>query len=103
MKVLCICQAGSCRSVALARYLKEWCKTDALVVSWEWNSQETIGMLCTWADRVVVMENAFQRHVPAGFREKTRTCEVGPDRFGSPFNKELWDLCKAFVDRGGLD
>lgn len=92
MKILTVCQGGNIRSVALACRLKSLHGHDALACSRESNSPETIKMLCTWADMVVVMEPEYADCIPMEFRGKLHICDVGPDRWGAAFRPELQDL-----------
>lgn len=79
MKVLCMCQGGNSRSVGMAYLLKYFFNLDALSCSWEKNSQETINMLCKWADKIIVMEEKFKIYIPIGFKYKVLICDVGED------------------------
>jgi len=52
MKILCICEGGNVRSVALAQHLKEigW---EAIAIGWKYTSKETLLMLIRWADKII--------------------------------------------------
>lgn len=102
-KILAVCQHGSCRSVAMARFVKEWVGIDGLAASYQYNRPETMRMLCEWADRIVVMMPEYASFVPAEFASKVRICDVGQDNYGSPFNPELLEKCRAFYNRGGFN
>lgn len=92
MKILTMCQGGNVRSVALAARLKGLHGHDAVACSWEFNTPETIKMLCQWAEMIVVMEAVFVKYIPVEFGKKIHYCDVGPDRWGSAFHPELQDI-----------
>lgn len=52
MKVLCICEGGNVRSVALAQLIKEK-GHDAIAIGIDHVSVETNDMLMIWADKVI--------------------------------------------------
>lgn len=93
-RVLCVCQGGNVRSVALATRLKQKYRVDALACGVEKNSAETLTMLCEWADVIVPMSEPVSVCIPGQFARKMHICDVGPDRFGSPAHLELVDLAK---------
>jgi predicted protein tyrosine phosphatase len=92
MKVLAVCQGGNVRSVSLAFLLKYRYGIDALACSFEKNSPETISMLCSWADSIVVMEPQFSQYIPEMFQNKIQVCNVGPDVWGNPLDPRLLEL-----------
>jgi len=106
VKILTICQGGTVRSVCLARLLKDrdvkGRSNDALAASWQWNSPETLTMLGSWADRVIVMEPYMMDRIPPPIRHKAVVCDVGPDRFGHAQNPELMALCLKWMEENGL-
>lgn len=106
MKILCVCQGGTCRSVGLARVLKDrdvaGRNHDAVAASWQWNSPQTLEMLGQWAELVVVMEPWMVERLPQPIRAKTAVCDVGPDRYGTPINPELVAQCLAWAKTRGL-
>ena len=89
MKVLCICQGGNVRSVALATELKQRHRVDALAAGYVKNRPETLRLLMEWADRIVVMRDIYRGHVPAEFSSKVTVAEVGEDTYGSPTHRDL--------------
>lgn len=89
-KILCICQAGNCRSVALAWRLKDpEFNCDALACGAGITAPGTIDMLCNWAEVIVVMQPAFALVVPRIHASKVKTCDVGPDRWVNPSHPEI--------------
>lgn len=97
-KVLCVCQGGNSRSVALAYLLKYGYDLDAVAIGWEGNSKETVNMLCGWADVIVLMEAYFKEKINTQFHDKVSICDVGPDRYFRGFNDDLLSQCRSFVE-----
>lgn len=97
-RFLCVCEGGCVRSAALAWQLKVRHGQNAIAGSWKWNDQETLAMLCEWADYVVVMQAEFASRIPAGFGSKLRAVDVGVDRYGTPVNMELAEFLAKVVD-----
>jgi predicted protein tyrosine phosphatase len=97
MKFLCVCEGGNVRSVSLAFALKYPYGMEALACGWRSACQETLAMLCQWADRIIVMQPNFAEKLPPGFEEKVRCVDVGPDRFGNPFHPELLPFLQKTV------
>lgn len=97
MKVLCVCQGGNVRSVALATRLKQKHRVDALACGLEKNAPATVALLCEWADRIVVMETRFVGLIPECARWKVESCDVGPDRFHRADNPELQALIRPYA------
>ena len=98
MKILCICDQGNNRSVTFAHLLKYW-GNDTLSAGLSTTSEATLKMLCTWADRIVVTEakqfdTLYDIINPGDILDgKLVVCDVGPDTYPRPFNKDL--LAKA--------
>lgn len=90
-RVLCVCQGGNCRSVHLAYLLKYRYGVDALAIGFERNERETLDLLCTWADVIIVVQDEYKEVIASRFIEKTYVMDVGEDKWFSP-NTELLDL-----------
>jgi predicted protein tyrosine phosphatase len=94
MKILTCCSQGLCRSVGLADVLKlHFEPVDVIPIGLDSNSQETIAMLCEWADVVVVMEEKYLKKLPEISTSKVLVCEVGRDSYGNSHNPQLIDKC----------
>ena len=97
MKVLCVCQGGNTRSVAMAYVLKKNYKIDALSCGYRDNSVTTLKMLFDWSDLIIAMDNRILRHIPVEHSIKTKLCDVGTDRWGSiKKEKDLLKTCDDF-------
>lgn len=97
MRILCVCEGGNTRSVALARLLRDEYGVDALACGWRNNSGDTLDMLCRWADHIVVMQREFKQKVGEQFQAKVRILDVGPDVFGTPTHPALTEMIVAGV------
>lgn len=82
MKVVCVCRCGQVRSVA-ARYVlsDKFGFRKALACGWEKNDAETLDMLYSWADAVLVVGRGSEWGLPTP-PDKTVLLEVGEDVWG---------------------
>ena len=87
-KLLCVCQQGNIRSVALARLLKSE-GNDTIACGVNANSQETLKMLCEWADKVLVVENSLANGLPKGFEDKIVQMNIGGDIWNNTHHPDL--------------
>lgn len=109
MKILCICEGGFTRSVCLAGHLKNTGGKpdhDAITAAWRCNSKETMGMLCDWADRVIVMQPYMVKAIheirgPEG-AGKTLVCDVGPDTYSHALDPRLVKQVQDWCHEKGL-
>jgi predicted protein tyrosine phosphatase len=95
-KFLCVCQGGSCRSVALAFLFKYKYGQDSLACGWEGNTPETLNMLCEWADGIFILESHFKEKIDEKYHHKLSVYDVGPDRFFQ-INKELLSILDDMI------
>lgn len=64
---------------------------DALQAGVGWNTPETVGKLCNWAELITVAEPWMADRVHPNYRDKvTLDFCVGPDRWGMAAHPELW-------------
>jgi hypothetical protein len=103
MKVLCLCGYGNVRSSCLARQLKDWYNQDALAAGIVANSPETLRMLVSWADVILLAcELKIQDYIwdcPLG---KVRDFNPGPDKWQTPSNQDLVSLMTEKIEQSGL-
>ncbi len=102
-RVLCVCQYGHSRSVALARRLHHR-KIVAVAAGWS-TGGDALAVLSAWADVIAVMTpEIVNTHIPAEHRHKVADFNVGPDRWSNPYNHELLAICdkkiEEFLARG---
>lgn len=98
MKILTVCQGGNSRSVACAYLLKYEYSIDALAIGWEKNSVDTLSMLCTWADKVIIMQAEFEQFIPTAYKEKIEIIDVGPDVWFNGLHPELINIIGPKLD-----
>ena len=106
MKILCVCQGGFIRSVALKYWFAKW-GHDAIAVGLENCTIETLKMLCDWADEIVLAEEYMAEHLPTYRMGKAWSADIGPDKWGAFGFKDALEDIKviledgaSFVDRG---
>ena len=98
--VLCLCQGGNVRSVALAYLLKQKYGIDAIAASLKYNTDTTISTLIQWSDRVIVVADDLMDEFRTRFPEHIRKAGVypiGPDVWGNPIRKSLLHLCEMAI------
>jgi hypothetical protein len=88
-KIVCLCQGGNSRSVALAYLLKYHYKVDALACGWEKNEANTLIMLYEWADVICILQKEFIIYVPEKFHGKVDIFDVGPDVWFNGLHPDL--------------
>jgi hypothetical protein len=99
MKILCICEAGAARSVAMAFSLKYNWRHDALAASAAKNSPATMRMLCKWAEKIILMVPQFADVIPKVYRSKVTVVDIGPDIWGRPLCADLQSIVSGHADR----
>ena len=99
MKILCVCQRGNVRSVAMAFLLKDIMGyNDTLSCGIETASPETFAMLANWADKIfVVAHQEVIRKVPKKWRKKTVAIDIGEDQWGSSMHTGLLKLLHDII------
>ena len=85
-KILCVCERGNSRSVALAWLLKE-IGHEALAIGMYTSSRETQKMLFEWADTIIVVD--AQISFPIECVKKITVWDVGKDQYFRSFSPEL--------------
>lgn len=102
-KILCVCNGGNYRSVALAEALKGTYGCEAISSSSYWLSRETTLMLCRWADIIAPVDVRDCAHLPepdltywkncvmwdSEFTMKIRVFEIGKDIWGNTSHPDL--------------
>jgi len=104
LKILCVCAGGSCRSVTLATLLKYSFRGnhDVLAVSAEKNHDNTIAMLCAWADDILLVDEEFWPYIPESARKKTRVVPIGQDQWGMSMHPKLIPLAHQRLCEAGF-
>lgn len=95
MKILCICEHGNVRSVALAYLLKTIYGYDVLACGVRETSEQTKGMLYQWADKIIFLDRELQDYKllknskTSGYKNKLYCLDVGPDIWHDANAQEL--------------
>jgi len=95
-KILCVCAEGMVRSVAMAIELR-MLGFDALPMSYYKHSEETIRMLCGWADVIFVAEGYMIDKLPIEYRKKCIDVGIGPDIWKNPCDADLVDKVLVLI------
>ena len=98
MKILCVCQNGNCRSVATRYCLKKRGYKNVIAIGWNDTSEETLKMLCDWADKILVAKPYHGYMLPSGREKIDQTFTIGEDKWLNPFNKELHKIINIKLD-----
>ena len=99
MKILTICHAGHCRSVATASILKTR-GHDAVALGLDFNSKETFDLLIDWADKILVADQPYMTsRLPEKALAKIDTrFHIGEDQWGNPNDNGLWNMIIKQLD-----
>ena len=98
MKIVVVCDQGNNRSVHFAHLLKYW-KHDVIPVGLQTNSRETLDMLYKWADTIIIVEDKLAMGIPITYEEKLVIFDVGLDTYPRPFNPELYQKAKDYLEK----
>lgn len=103
MKIITVCKEGNNRSVHFSHLLKYKYKgSDVLPIGVVSCSIETQRMLFDWADHIIVTDEALMSLLPEGYDDKIKLWDVGADRYKRPFNAELYEIVKRFIEENPL-
>ena len=94
MKYLCVCDGGNVRSQAMAYVLHDIEGHEAIPVGRIRVSEETMYMMCAWADNIIIMQPHMEESIPIDFKHKLLCVDVGQDRWGVYVHPELLDIVK---------
>lgn len=97
IKVLTVCDKGINRSVVLASLLK-W-DYDTISMGTITTEKDTAKMLFEWAEVIIVVTEGLKLLIPKEYKDKVKVYDVGEDRFPRPFNLELVDYFKRYLEK----
>ena len=97
MKILTICEGGNNRSVCLAFFMKDELGHDAISMGIRRAGRSTKKMLYEWADKIILVDKAFQDEIPKKFKRKLLVWDVGPDRYGFWWHPELIQQYQNYI------
>lgn len=98
MRILCVCDHGSSRSVHIADQLR-WRGHEAIPVGAHKTSDDTRTILTGWADLVIFTDPAQIPLFPGAAQSKLWPIE---DRYPRPYNRELLGIIRHHLERSGL-
>lgn len=99
-KILCVCQYGHSRSVALSRILHHR-NISAIAMGWQ-TAGDAIDVGCQWADKIAVLESSYLSRIPEQHRDKVVIVDVGKDIWSNPHNADLLTKCERLAIQSGL-
>ena len=94
--MLCVCQYGHSRSVALARALHA--RKVPAVACGVATAGSALATLTAWAEHVLLLDDALRGAIPVADVGKVISFHVGPDRWVNPYNAELAAILSAMID-----
>jgi hypothetical protein len=97
MRILCVCDHGSSRSVHIADQLR-YRGHEAIPIGATKTSDETRTLLAGWADLVVFTDAAQQQLFPP---VESRIWAM-PDLFPRPYNAQLLAIVRHHLERSDL-
>lgn len=111
MNILCVCKEWNSRSVQFAHLLKYW-GNDCISIWTSNTSQETLDFLVNdWASKIIIFEEKSVEMVNQVllycnkfwiYDSKKADWKIIefflPDEFPRPFNKELHEIAKKFLE-----
>jgi galactitol-specific phosphotransferase system IIB component len=104
LKILTVCAHGNVRSVATRQRLNRRGYENVIAIGVNTTTQETLGMLCEWADLILVAEPMMLYQLPeVGHRKVSRLFTIGPDLWADPFNQELKDIVIEQIEKLDLN
>jgi predicted protein tyrosine phosphatase len=102
IKILCVCQMGNVRSVGTKARLNKRNYNNVIATGSSSTGEETLAMLCEWADVILVAEPDMIEQLPNGHDKVDSNFFIGEDVYGNPLNRTLQELVKTQLDNIGL-
>lgn len=96
-KILCICERGNSRSVALAYLLKDGLNQDAIAMGIHTAGDDTKEMLYQWAESIILVDKRLEEEIPEQYHHKMVIWDVGPDRYFLGFHPDLLNQYQVFI------
>lgn len=87
MFLLCVCQYGHSRSVALARALHA--RGYSAVAAGTATAGAALAVLAEEAERILLLDEALRGAIPPKYHDKIISFHVGPDKWVNPYHPEL--------------
>lgn len=102
INILTVCQKGMCRSVGTRYRLWRMGYSSVIAIGARNTSNETLLMLCSWADVILLAHPRFKDIMPTDWQHKIDPrFTIGTDKWYSPQHPELQILLKQkLIDLG---
>ena len=104
MKIVCLCQRGNSRSVALAWILKDKMremKHEVIATGMLVTSRQTRRMLYDWADLIILVVGRYKHWIPEEYHHKLRVWDVGSDIYFRGFDDGLIKMFEEYIKNEG--
>jgi len=101
-KILCVCEGGNSRSVALAWLFKKSFGMEAISVGLRESSKETLTMLGKWADHIILTDRNLKDRIPKEWKPKLRVYHSGPDIYFKGFAETLINKFLQYLEDDGI-
>lgn len=88
MKVLCICEHGNVRSVALAYLIKTIYGHEAIAIGEKTINDDTLSILADWSDKIIKFTPGYGA-IMGGNGKKVTHLLIGDDIWFNPFHHNL--------------
>lgn len=103
LKILAVCHYGLIRSAVTRRCLNGRGYENVVNVGINCTSQETLAMLCEWADKILIAEPSMLYQLPEfGFSKVDSIFTIGPDIWQSLVGNDLHKVIQKQLDVIGL-
>lgn len=112
IKILTVCIGGMVRSAGISDVLRNDMGIDSVALSAINNHDDTMVMMCEWADVIVPVEPQYENEVPneykfkwgnckmwdTGFNNKRKVMNLGADVWGNARHPELRQIIKTRIN-----
>ncbi len=102
IKILCVCRQGNSRSVGTRYRLNRRGYGNVIAIGAFNTNQETLKMLCDWADKILLAKPHHGENLPSGKEKIDTEFTIGEDNWNNPMNKELHEIVNKELDKIGL-
>ena len=103
IKILTVCAHGFVRSNATRQRLTRRGFENVIAIGVNNTTQETLKMLCEWADLILIAEPMMIYQLPEfGYNKVDPNFTIGPDHWHDPFNEDLKAIVIEQIDKLNL-
>lgn len=107
IKIMTMCRQGLVRSVGMTDVLKlHFEPVDVIPLGYAGNTSNTLQMISSWADKIIIMREKYKKYIPEEFHGKVFICDVGHDNYHSAQHPKLiaqaWTWLRRNQDQLGI-